>query len=344
MTFIQEPYVHRTIALNFEDGVTRFVVCLPGDTIADAAYRHGVNIPLDCRDGACGTCKSICESGTFEMTGYVEEALSTSEAAEGYILTCQTRPLSDCLIRIPSSSVACNAADNTVRKARISRLEMLSASTIGLELEGPEIETLHFLAGQDANPYVPGTNEDRAYSFSSRVSHGKVNFLIRNVPNGKMSAALSGIAKVGDEIRYRAPFGSFYLRKVEHPLLMIAGGTGLAPFLAMLEQMANASASVPIHLLYGVTREDDVVGLDWLDEFKKRLPTFDYTVTVVDTAVDGRHKGVVTDYLKQSHFHDGRADLYLCGPPPMVTAVEQYIRDQGMTPASMHFEKFLPST
>ena len=45
------------IALNFEDGVTRFVECRPGETVADASYGIGINIPLDCRDGACGTCK-----------------------------------------------------------------------------------------------------------------------------------------------------------------------------------------------------------------------------------------------------------------------------------------------
>ena len=46
-----------SIALNFEDGVTRFIECRPDETIADASFRLGINIPLDCRDGVCGTCK-----------------------------------------------------------------------------------------------------------------------------------------------------------------------------------------------------------------------------------------------------------------------------------------------
>ena len=53
-----------SIALNFEDGVTRFIETPAGDTIADAAYRVGINIPLDCRDGACGTCKCRIEPAT----------------------------------------------------------------------------------------------------------------------------------------------------------------------------------------------------------------------------------------------------------------------------------------
>ena len=50
------------IALTFEDGVTRFIECRDGETVADASYRAGINIPLDCRDGACGTCKSFMKS------------------------------------------------------------------------------------------------------------------------------------------------------------------------------------------------------------------------------------------------------------------------------------------
>ena len=54
------------VALAFEDGVTRFVTCTDDQTVADASYRARINIPLDCRDGACGTCKAFCESGEFD--------------------------------------------------------------------------------------------------------------------------------------------------------------------------------------------------------------------------------------------------------------------------------------
>ena len=64
------------IALNFEDGVTRFITCGPDDTVADASFRAGINIPLDCRDGACGTCKCRAESGDFDAGSYIEDALT----------------------------------------------------------------------------------------------------------------------------------------------------------------------------------------------------------------------------------------------------------------------------
>ena len=78
-----------TIALNFEDGITRFIDCRPGETVADASYRVGINIPLDCRDGACGTCKCRVESGAFDPGNFIEDALSDAEVGQGLALACQ---------------------------------------------------------------------------------------------------------------------------------------------------------------------------------------------------------------------------------------------------------------
>lgn len=55
------------IALNFEDGVTRFIQCNAGEKVTDAAYRQKVNLPMDCSDGVCGTCKCHCASGEYDL-------------------------------------------------------------------------------------------------------------------------------------------------------------------------------------------------------------------------------------------------------------------------------------
>ena len=98
------------IALNFEDGISRFIECRPGDTVADASYRVGINIPLDCRDGACGTCKGLCESGQYDNGSYIEDAMTEEEAEEGYVLACQMKPQSDCVVRIAATSNVCKTA------------------------------------------------------------------------------------------------------------------------------------------------------------------------------------------------------------------------------------------
>ncbi|SDS37507.1 benzoate 1,2-dioxygenase electron transfer component BenC [Pseudomonas oryzae] len=331
------------IALNFEDGVTRFIDAKVGETVADAAYRQGVNIPLDCRDGACGACKCFAEAGSYDMgDNFIEDALSDDELQQGYVLTCQMRAESDCVVRVPASSAVCKTQQASFN-AEIREVRALSASTIGLTIAGAELESLAFLPGQYVNLQVPGTSETRAYSFSSLQSGGVVSFLIRNVPGGLMSGFLGNQAKAGDAMTLTGPLGSFYLRDIKRPLLLLAGGTGLAPFLAMLEKIAAEGSSHPVHLIYGVTNDFDLVEMDKLEAFAARIPNFTFAACVANPESSYPNKGYVTQHIAPGQLNDGDVDIYLCGPPPMVEAVSQDLRQRGIQPANFYYEKFAAS-
>lgn len=330
------------IAFQFEDGVTRFIEANPTETVADAAYRQGVNIPLDCRDGACGTCKCFAESGSYTMGDYIEDALSDDEAKEGYVLTCQMRAQSDCVVRVPASSAVCKTQQASYDVA-VKAVRQQSPSTISLTIQGESLNKLSFLPGQYVNLQIPGTEESRAYSFSSLVKNGEVSFLIRNVPNGKMSGFLTGQAQPGVAMKLAGPLGSFYLRDIKRPLLMLAGGTGLAPFTAMLEKIAEQGSAFPIHLIYGVTHDADLVDLDKLDAFKAQIPNFTWAACVASPDSTYPNKGYVTNHIQPAQLNAGEVDIYLCGPPPMVEAVNQYMRNQGIKPANFYHEKFSAS-
>ncbi|MFJ4351448.1 benzoate 1,2-dioxygenase electron transfer component BenC [Pseudomonas sp. NPDC089428] len=328
------------IALNFEDGVTRFIEASGHETVADAAYRQGINIPLDCRDGACGTCKCKAESGRYDLgDNFIEDALSADEIAEGYVLTCQMRAESDCVVRIPASSQLCKTEQASF-EAAISDVRQLSASTIALSIKGEALSRLAFLPGQYVNLKVPGSDQSRAYSFSSLQKDGEVSFLIRNVPGGLMSSFLTSLAKAGDSMSLAGPLGSFYLRPIQRPLLLLAGGTGLAPFTAMLEKIAEQGSEHPLHLIYGVTNDFDLVELDRLQALAACIPNFTFSACVANPDSQYPQKGYVTQHIAPQHLNDGDVDVYLCGPPPMVEAVSQYIREQGITPANFYYEKF----
>ncbi|MDD1016208.1 benzoate 1,2-dioxygenase electron transfer component BenC [Pseudomonas rubra] len=328
------------IALNFEDGVTRFIDASADETVADAAYRQGINIPLDCRDGACGTCKCFAEAGRYDLgQEYIEDALSEDEAAQGYVLTCQMRAESDCVVRVPASSQLCKTEQASF-EASISAVRQLSDSTIALSIKGEALSRLVFLPGQYVNLGVPGSAQTRAYSFSSLQKDGEVSFLIRNVPGGLMSSFLTGLAKAGDSMTLAGPLGSFYLRDIRRPLLLLAGGTGLAPFTAMLEKIAEEGSEHPLHLIYGVTNDFDLVELDRLQAFAARIANFSFSACVANPESQYPLKGYVTQHIEPRHLNQGDVDVYLCGPPPMVEAVSQYIREQGITPANFYYEKF----
>lgn len=332
---------HR-IALNFEDGVTRFIEARPDELVADAAYREGLTIPMDCRDGACGTCKCHCESGDYTLGSYIEDAMTEDEAKEGFVLTCQMKAKSDCVIRVPASSASCKVKIESF-KTELTSLRKLSPSSVSFTVQLPPGAALTYLPGQYMNLIVPDTTQSRSYSFSSMPRDGAVDFFVRNIPGGLMSTYLTQLSKIGDAITMTGPVGSFYLRDIKRPVLFLAGGTGLAPFLAMLDVLRKAPSAHPIHMIYGVTNDIDLVEVDKLEGFAAVTPNFSFTTVVADSASNHPRKGYVTHHLPEAALNGGDVDIYLCGPPPMVDAVRKHLVEKNVHPANFYFEKFSPS-
>jgi benzoate/toluate 1,2-dioxygenase reductase subunit len=332
--------VSHSIALSFEDGITRFVVARPDETVADAAYRNGINIPMDCGNGACGACKCRIETGRYDAGAYVEEALTDAEAALGFALACQVRPESDLAVSIMASSSACKTKPR-IFETTLRAVARLTPTTIGFTLDRPA--DFNFLPGQYVNLGIPGADEQRSYSMSSAPGASPLTFLVRDIPDGRMSTWLRDAAKPGATMRFSGPAGAFYLRDTSRPLLLLAGGTGLAPFLSMLGQLAATGYAHPVRMVYGVTNEADLAMLPELQSYAEILPDFAFVTCVA--AADSAHprKGYVTAHVDPAWLHGGDVDLYLCGPPPMVEAVRTWLGTQGIVPAAFHYEKFAPA-
>lgn len=332
-----------TIALNFTDGITRFITCNAGETVLDAAYRHQVNLPMDCSDGVCGTCRCHCEDGTYDQGDeYLEEALSEAEAAAGDVLTCQMVPSSNCVLQVPVASTACKTKPLRYG-ATVAEIARLSDSTICLDLALDAPEDLLFLPGQYINLTIPGTDQHRAYSMSSAPGQAHARFLIRNIPGGLMSNWLTATAARGNRMEFVGPQGVFYLRDADRPMILLAGGTGLAPILSMLDVLAERTCPQTIHLVYGVNTVADLVELPRLDALQGRLPCFTYQTCVVDPGSGHPRIGYVTDHLAPDRLNNGDCDVYLCGPPPMVDAVRAFLETAGITPENFYYEKFTPA-
>ncbi|MCH4562218.1 anthranilate 1,2-dioxygenase electron transfer component AntC [Halomonas sp. EGI 63088] len=338
--------MHNTAAIVFRDGTTRFVKVDDNELLMDAAQRHGVNLPVDCREGVCGTCRCLREAGEVDVEYIDEEALTEEEIAEGHVLACQTRLLSNHgSFYFDVDSSVCSVATE-VHDATVSDVMQVSdaAAILEITLDDPA-QALQYLPGQYARLEVPGTDEWRAYSFAtSAVKEGKLRFLIRLLPSGVMSDYLRERAVVGDAISLEAPLGAFYLREVHNPLLMVAGGTGLSAFLGMLEQLEEAGdCAQPIRLCYGVTQETDLSELDRLDRFTDTLPDFAYeTVVMNPTEAWQGKKGVVCD-LFDLDFLARPFDAYLCGPPPMIEASKHWLEAREVGEHRLFFEKFVSS-
>lgn len=334
---------NHNIALQFEDGVTRFIAVAEGESLSDAAYRQQINIPLDCRDGACGTCRAFCETGSFDMPEetYIEDALTPEEAAKGYVLACQCRPTSDGVYQVQASSELCKTEVQEFHGV-LSNLDKISDSTIAFDVQlDEEHPAINFLAGQYVKVTIPGSSESRSYSFSTKPGDALTGFVVRNIPNGQMSSYLSTDAKVGDKITYSGPYGSFYLREIVRPTIMFAGGTGIAPFLSMLQVLAEKGSEHSVQLVFGATNDYDLVDLDKLNELQEKFSWFNYRTVVSSPDIEYERKGYVTDHVEKDWLNSGDVDIYLCGPAPMVDSVQAWLDSHGVNPANFYYEKFL---
>jgi benzoate/toluate 1,2-dioxygenase reductase subunit len=327
------------VALAFEDGVTRFISCAEDQTVADASYRARINIPLDCRDGACGTCKAFCESGEYDGGVYIDDALSDDEAHAGYVLPCSMRPRTDLVLQIASTSAVAKTQAATYT-GTVTALDRLSPTTVALTVETPDRDQLAFLPGQYVNIAVPGTEETRSYSFSSSPEDKALTFLVKLTPGGVMTEYLTTRASVGDELSFTGPNGSFFLRETDRPVLLLAGGTGLAPILSILRKLRNEGSSRPVHMVYGVSTDDDLVELETVAELASGLDGFTWDYCVADEASAAPNKGYVMSLIAPEHLHGGDVAVYLCGPPPMVEAVRKHFADEGVEPTGFYYEKF----
>ena len=326
------------IALYFEDGVTRFIECGANEKVLDSAFRQRINLPMDCSDGVCGTCKCRVESGSYDMgDDYIEDALTQDEAGNGLVLTCQMVPRSDCVIAVPVPSTACKTGTAQF-SATVRDVVRFDDAAYELVLDS-SLDAPVFLPGQYVNIGVPGSGKHRSYSFSSPPGSDCMRFFIKQVPGGLMSTWLSA-AQPGQPLQITGPLGSFYLRTVSRPLLMLAGGTGLAPFLSMLEVLAAQEIVQPIHLIYGVTRDQDLVMVDRLEDYAARISGFTFTTCVADPQTAHPRQGYVTQHMAPEVLHGGNVDVYLCGPPLMVDAVQKHFAAGGIQPAQFYYEKF----
>jgi len=330
------------ITVRYSDGTAKTMPGRPDQSILDVAEEHGVSIVNECQSGICGTCVATCASGDYQMGR--TEGLSDVERTARKILTCQTFVDSDCVIDLqyPADD---NAARLVTGHGVVTRVEQLSSTTAILRVDVSGIDdAITFKAGQFAQLQVPGTEAWRNYSFAHPDDgRAELEFIVRLLPVGVMSDYLRDRARPGDRIALRCSKGGFFLRPVVRPVILVAGGTGLSAILAMAQSL-DADAGQPVHLLYGVTAAEDLCKLDELDAVKRRVPGLQLH-TIVSRPDDGWDGpvGLVTDLLDEGMLSDGDADVYLCGPAPMVEAVRNWLDDNGIHRIGLYYEKFVPS-
>ncbi|MGD9634937.1 MAG: FAD-binding oxidoreductase [Pirellulales bacterium] len=330
--------------LCFEDGLSISVEVEEGETIHAAALRQNVRLVSDCLEGVCGTCKASCRSARREDNG----AGARPTGMRRSLLPCQATVTDDLVIDLPYASDAAPGAGGVQRmECRISRLDRPCASVVVLDIALPAGKNLRFRAGQYAELKVPGASWGRRYSFANSPSDARtLRFYVRLVEGGAMSNHLVANAREGDVLALSGPQGAFRMRSIRRPVLMVAGGTGVAPFLSMLQELRAAPAIAhPVRLLFGMRSPDHAFALTELSELRSTLPGFEprWSFSEDGTLSSGASIGPVTTLLDAKTVNEGDCDAYLCGPPRMVEATYDWLIAHRVPESQIFIEEFVAS-
>jgi propane monooxygenase reductase subunit len=223
-------------------------------------------------------------------------------------------------------------------------VEFLTAdiAAVRLDLIDSRIE---FTAGQFVNVEIPGTGLQRTFSLANcPAQDDRVELIVKLYPDGAFSRFLREDAAAGTGVRVHGPYGQLKLHLSHRPVLMIAGGSGLAPLLSMLRDCGERGFDRPVTMFFGARTAGDLYLVEAIEEIGAALPEFEFIPVLSESwAADwSGATGLVTDAI--AAWRDTLAhDAYLCGPPPMISAAIPLLTGAGIRPRNIYFDAFTPA-
>ncbi|WP_035352766.1 FAD-binding oxidoreductase [Edaphobacter aggregans] len=324
------------VTLLTRDGTQMHFPCRGSETILAAAEAAGYHLPAICHGGFCGVCHARVTQGRYQMGLCTESALPHTDS--GQVLLCRCTPEEDVSVELPYNNAQILQQKVPARTAVIESLKPAWSGAMAVTLRlNPDAElglAVDFRPGQYMKLTIPGTDTKRAYSLTNVPNwEGRLEFLIRLRPGGVFSTWLQERAAVGDTLTVRGPLGGFVLDEASlRPRCMIGGGCGIAPVLSMLRHMAEFQDSQPVHLIFGANREAELMPAEEIARLKQTLPQLDVTLAVLHpepgwTGFTGNAAEALAAHLAKN---SEEPDLYVCGPPQMIEAVETVAEQHGL--------------
>jgi ferredoxin-NADP reductase len=206
------------------------------------------------------------------------------------------------------------------------------------------------LAGQHVDVRLTaedGYQAQRSYSIASAPDDKQLVLTVERLEDGEVSPYLTDQLRAGDELELRGPIGGYFVWESSHggPLLMVAAGSGVVPFRAMLRDWAAGRREVPARLLYSSRALEEVIYREELDRVVEQGAEVQLTLTRQWPADWHGHRGRVDrSLLAEVAWPPRRRPLvYVCGPTAFVEAVAEALVQTGHEPGRIKTERFGPT-
>jgi CDP-4-dehydro-6-deoxyglucose reductase len=208
--------------------------------------------------------------------------------------------------------------------------------------EASQLERLEFIPGQfvSLTDAVDSKNITRAYSIASAPGNGnRFELCLNRVDDGAFSPHLFDLS-AGDVVNMQPPLGTFTLRQPLRDSLLVATGTGIAPFRSMLKAVL-APDSPHFTLLFGVRYDSHLLYRDEFEEMTRQFPQFRFWPTLTQPSSDWTGRtGRVQAHLAEAIGGQSNIDIDLCGLQPMVDDVRQILKSMGFDRKQIRYEKY----
>ncbi len=321
---------------------------LPDQSLLDAALGASLNLPHSCKGGNCGSCRARLLQGEVYYPNGTPLGLSDGELADGFVLLCQARARTD--LSIETYEIT-SAGQTRVRRlpARIERAVPLSHDVMGLFLRLPVAETFEFEAGQYVDIMLSGGRR-RSFSIASPPHDSQVLELhVRRVAGGEFSVPLFEADARTSLLTVEGPFGQFAYRQSTAPMMLVGGGTGLAPLLSILRHVIDNGIARDMTLYWGVRSERDLYAHEALEALTRRatLPPGGrfthcrYVPVLSEPSPDWSgargwvHEAVLKDVVDLKKY-----DVYAAGPPAMIAVIRNEFGARGVAANRLYFDSF----
>jgi ferredoxin-NADP reductase len=242
----------------------------------------------------------------------------------------------------------------------LGRLSWRLANVVEVRPETDRVVTLA-LEVPDWDGHLPGQHVDvrltaedgyraeRAYSIASSPDGGRIELAVERLEDGEVSPYLAGELRPGDQLELRGPVGGYFVWEPGRggPLLLVAGGSGVAPLMAMVRYRAATGREVPARLLYSSRTVADVIfrgELERLADAGDGLAVTHALTRAQPPGWAGYARRIDAVMLEEVGWRPGERPLiYVCGPTRLVEAVAGALVALGHDPVRVKTERFGPT-
>jgi toluene monooxygenase electron transfer component len=328
--------------------------CGSGEPILFAGLRQGINLRFECATGTCGTCRARVMEGQVDVRWKDAPGGARLRPEKGDILMCQTWPLSDCTVRVPSEFASGDQAAPELRRSVVRNVRRLTKDVLEFDLQLPGPMSFH--AGQFVVLQTPGVAGGRAYSMVNYApAHDRLSFLLKRKPGGRFSGWIFDELVGEPELELFGPLGRATFRPEERRnIVCIAGGSGIAGMMSILECATQADhfRGHVGSVFFGVRTPEDMFYLEQLSRYAAASrANLDITVALSDEAPAApAHADFPNLKLAQGMVHevaakalaerDRDALTYVAGPPVMVDSTIRALVKGGVAVRDIRYDKF----